>query len=91
MFRSVASEVFKNGSAARIEVMLFRELHNTLKEGKVKDTIEEIISLQENGSVAVINNLNLSRLLQDLADSMTNSISYANQTAAKLLSQHLYN
>jgi hypothetical protein len=91
MFQSIASEVFKNGSAARIEVMLFHELHNTLKEGKVKDTIGKIISLQENGSVPVINNLNLSRLLHDLADSMTTSISNANQTAAKLLSQHLYN
>lgn len=90
MFQSIASEVFKNGSAACIEVMLFHKLHNTLKEGKIKDTIGEIISLQENGSVPVIHNLNLSRLLQDLADSMTTSISNANQTAAKLLSRHLY-
>lgn len=68
-----------------------QELYNTLKEGKVKDTVGEIISLQENDSVPVINNLNLSRLLHDLADSMTTSINNANHTAAKLLSQYLYN
>ena len=31
MFESIASLVIKNGSAARIKVMIFHELHNTLK------------------------------------------------------------
>ncbi|KAI9252684.1 hypothetical protein BY458DRAFT_522761 [Sporodiniella umbellata] len=91
MFQSIASEVIKNGAAARIEVILFHELHNTLKKGNAKDTVGEIIGLQENGSIPVINNLNLSRLLHNLADSMTTSIKNANHTAAKLLAQHLYN
>ncbi|KAI8638230.1 hypothetical protein BD408DRAFT_446960 [Parasitella parasitica] len=90
MFQSIASEVFKNGSAAHIEVMLFHKLHNTLKDGAVKDAIGQIINLQENGLIVVIDNLKLSSLLQTLADSMTTSLKNSNQTAAKLLSQHLY-
>jgi hypothetical protein len=63
MVSSIASPVFKNGSAARIEVMIFHELHNTLKDGTIKDTIRQIINLQENGSIVIINNLKPSNLL----------------------------
>jgi hypothetical protein len=90
MFQSIASEVIKNGSAAHIQVMLLHKLHDTLKNGAVKDTIGQIINLQENGTTMIINNLKLSNLLQTLADSLATSINNANQTAAKLLSQHLY-
>ncbi|KAI9359869.1 hypothetical protein BD770DRAFT_385688 [Pilaira anomala] len=90
MFQSIASEVIKNGSAARIQVMLLHKLHDTLKNGAVKDKIGQIINLQENGIIMIINNLKLSNLLQTLADSLATSINNANQTAAKLSSQHLY-
>lgn len=55
-------QTFKNGSAARIEVLIFHELYNTLKDGTIKDTIRQIIHLQENGSIVIIN-LKLSNLL----------------------------
>lgn len=55
-------QTFKNGSAARIQVMIFHELYNTLKDGTIKDTIRQIIHLQENGSIVIIN-LKLSNLL----------------------------
>lgn len=55
-------QTFKNGSAARIQVLIFHELYNTLKDGTIKDTIRQIIHLQENGSIVIIN-LKLSNLL----------------------------
>ena len=90
MFQSIASEVIKNGSAAHIQVMPLHELHDTLKNGAVKDTIGQIINLQENGIIMIINNFKLSNLLQTLTDSMATSINNANETAAELSSQHLY-
>lgn len=63
MVQSIASLVFKNGSAARIEVLIFHELYNTLKDGTIKDTIRQIIHLQEKGSIVSMNNLKLSNLL----------------------------
>lgn len=90
MFQSITLEIFKNGLAAYIEVMLFHKLHNTLKDGTVKDAIGQIINLKVNGSIIIIDNLKLSNLLHTLADSMITSINNSNQMAAKLLSQHLY-
>ncbi|KAI7850002.1 hypothetical protein BDC45DRAFT_519179 [Circinella umbellata] len=90
VFQSIALLVLKNGSAAQIEVMIFQDLYSTLKDGTIKDTVEQIIKLQDNGSIEIINNMKLSNLLQILADFMTASINNSNQMASKLLSQNLY-
>ena len=88
MFQTTAMEVLRSGAAARDEALVFSDLKEKLKKGRVKSIIKKIINLQQrNGSITIINNTNLSRMLQDLADTMVISLSNANQMAGKLLTQ----
>ncbi|KAG1402249.1 hypothetical protein G6F59_012929 [Rhizopus arrhizus] len=85
----IACSVIRNGPSARVNVSCFKNVKDQLKDNVTKNTLAQIVQLEEDGFIAIINNSELNSLLQPLADSMSTSIKDANLNAAKLLEKSL--
>lgn len=89
IFQNITYSVIRNGSAARVGVNFFKNVQDQLKDNATKDTLAQILGLEEGGFITIINNFALGRLLQSLADSMITSIKNANPNPAKLLAKSI--
>ncbi|KAG1089801.1 hypothetical protein G6F42_019879 [Rhizopus arrhizus] len=89
IFQIIACSVIRNGPSARVNVSCFKNVKDQLKDNVTKNTLAQIVQLEEDGFIAIINNSELNSLLQPLADSMSTSIKDANLNAAKLLEKSL--
>lgn len=89
MFQSIALAVIADGANARVEMKTFRSLYVQLNDNKIKETIKQILDMEQGQSISIINNIELSQKLQKLADSMTTCISNANKKAKELFSKYL--
>ncbi|KAI9470474.1 MAG: hypothetical protein EXX96DRAFT_643307 [Benjaminiella poitrasii] len=90
-FQSIATQVIKDGTMAKIKIDLLNDLQNKLKDGDNKQSIHDFIEQnQEPESILIINNLKLNELLTDIAHSMTTTLKQANAVVAYNLSKHLF-
>lgn len=89
MFQSIALAVIADGANARVEMKTFRSLYVQLNDNKIKETIKQILDMEQGQSISIINNIELSQKLQKLADSMTTCISNANKKSKRAIFQIL--
>ncbi|KAI8988120.1 hypothetical protein BDF20DRAFT_832993 [Mycotypha africana] len=73
IFQSIAYSVIRNGPSARVNVNCFKNVKNQLKGNVIKSILAQILELEDE-FIMIINNFELSSLLQPLADSMSTSI-----------------
>lgn len=86
IFQAIVYAVIENGINVRINIDVFKCVHASLKNNKVKLDIVDILKLEEeNGLIAIINSVEFSLKLQALADGMVGSIKNSNDVAKQLL------
>ena len=90
IFQNIAHLVIRNESAARVGINCLKNVHDQLKDNATKNILAQILELEEEGGlITIINNFELSRLLQSLADLMATSLKITNLYAAKLFAKSL--
>ncbi|KAI9470856.1 MAG: hypothetical protein EXX96DRAFT_370898 [Benjaminiella poitrasii] len=64
IFQTIACSVIRNGPSARVNVNCFKNVKDQLKDNVTKSILARILELEEDGFITVIDNFELSSLLQ---------------------------